>query len=144
LPVIRGRNFTDADGAPGVETVLINERLAEQYFPGEDPIGKRIRFTGRRLTPEQPKDVWRTIIGVTPTIRQGSVQDAYLNAVVYVPFRQDPDNGAYLLVRSTLPLDTISNAIRREVQAIDPDQPLRAAETLEQWIERDRWIYRIR
>jgi putative ABC transport system permease protein len=143
IPVIRGRNFTRTDGEPGAETVLINQRLADEFFPGEDPIGKRLRFTARRQTPDAPPQVWRTVIGVTPTIRQGSVRDAYLNAVVYVPFRQEPDNGAYLLVRSRLPLGAISNAVRSEVQAIDRNQPLRPAQTLEQWMARDRWLYRV-
>jgi hypothetical protein len=45
VPILHGRNFTDLDGQNGSETVLINERLAAKFFPGEDPIGKRLRFT---------------------------------------------------------------------------------------------------
>ncbi len=50
----RGRGFQDSDGAPGSETVIINERLASQFFPGEDPIGRRIRFVTREPAPNQP------------------------------------------------------------------------------------------
>ena len=49
--LLRGRGFEDADGAAGSETVIINERMASQYFPGEDPLGRRIRFVPRQPTP---------------------------------------------------------------------------------------------
>jgi ABC-type antimicrobial peptide transport system permease subunit len=87
--------------------------------------------------------VWRTIVGITPTIRQGSVEDGYLNAVVYTPLVQDVDRGAYLLVRSKLSLAVVSDLVRRELQAIDPNQPLRPGQTLEQWMASERWPYRV-
>jgi putative ABC transport system permease protein len=141
--IVRGRDFRTSDGAPGAEIVIINERMAAQFFGGEDPIGRRIRFTERQPTPNRPPEVWRTIVGVSPTIRHGSPQDAYLNSVVYVPYRQDAPRAASLLVRSTLPPDLITEVVRREVQAIDRDQPVFAAQTVEQMLSRDRWAYRV-
>ncbi len=148
IPVLRGRNFTAQDGASGTEAVLINERLAQQFFPGQDPLGKRIRFTGlgpgfRLKGPVPPPEAWRTIVGITPTIRQGSVKDAYLNSVVYTPFRQDADGAAYLVVRSRQTLGAVFNAVRQASQQIDPDQPVRAGQTLEQWAASEQWPYRV-
>jgi len=137
----RGRNFTDQDGAPGSETVLINERLAQQFFPGEDPLGKRIRFAPFR--PGGTPEIWRTIVGVTPTVRQGSFQDAYLNSVVYMPYRQDADGAAYLVVRSQQQIGAISDSVRRVVQRLDPNQPVRTGQTLEQWAASEHWPFRV-
>ena len=143
MSLLRGRGFTPRDGAAGAETVLINERLAAQLFPGADPVGKRLRFARRRPAPGQAPEAWRTVIGITPTIRQGSLQDGYLNAVVYTPYRQDPDGGAYLLVRSKLSPGAVSDAVRTTMRGIDPGQPLRPVQTLEQWMASERWPFRV-
>lgn len=79
---------------------------------------------------------------MSPSIRHGSSQDAYVNAVVYIPYRQDAPAAASLLMRSALPPASIVEAVRREVQAVDPDQPVRAMRTLPQILAADRWWYR--
>lgn len=141
MPLLRGRNFTAADGQTGSEAVLINERLAQQFFPGQDPIGQHLRFAP--LRPGGKADVWRTIVGITPTIRQGSFQDGYLSAVVYTPYQQEADGGAYLVVRSGMTPGALSQAVRRVIQTMDPDQPLRETMTLEQWMAAERWPHRV-
>ena len=84
VSVIRGRGFTDADGAAGAENVIINERMASEHFKTEDRIGKRIRFmqsapsTGQ---PAPPPAVWRTVIGIVPTIRHAQLADAVSSAM---------------------------------------------------------------
>lgn len=133
IGVLRGRSLAASDGA---ESVVVNEQFAGKYFPGQDALGQRLRVR-RGGTPE----AWRTIVGIVPTIRQGSVEDAYLNAVVYMPY--NGDRGAYVLVRSEQPLGAVSEWVRREVQAIDPRQPLRPGQTLEQWMASERWPYRV-
>jgi predicted permease len=149
----RGRTFHETDGAPGSETVIINERMAAQFFPGEDPMGKRLRFTERDplpatpvpASPEQGRGarVWRTIVGISPSIRHSSPQDAEPTGVVYMPFRQDPPAFASLLVRSRLPPGSVMDAARREVQAIDQDQPVFTIQTLDQMLAQARWPFRV-
>jgi hypothetical protein len=80
---VRGRNFQDFDGAPGAETVIINERLAAQFFPGEDPIGRRLRFTEREPPRATPVDAWRTIVGISGSILHGSSLDLYSARLIY-------------------------------------------------------------
>ena len=143
VKVFGGRDFTDLDGAPGLESVIVNQRLAERFFPGGDPIGRRIRFTERRPPPTQPPDVWRTIVGTVPDIRQGSPDDAYLNSVAYIPYRQETPATASLLVRSALPPGSVIDAVRRGVQAVDADQPVYAVQTVAQLMAADRWWYRL-
>ena len=139
----RGRGFQDSDGAPGSETVIINERLASQFFPGEDPIGRRIRFVAREPAPNQPTPPWSTIVGVSPTIRHSETRQVELNPVVYVPSRQEPPAGASLLVRSQLPPASLADSLRRGVQAVDADQPVFTIQTLDQMLNEDRWPFRV-
>ena len=140
--LLRGRRFTDTDGAPGAEAVIVNERFAAQFFPGEDPIGRRLRFTTRDPAPGAAADVWRTIVGVSPLIKQGSPDDGYVNAVVYLPYREQSPAAVSLLVRSALPPGAVMDAVRREVQAIDADQPVLAIQTLAQLLAQERWWQR--
>jgi predicted permease len=140
----QGRIFTETDGAPGSETVIVNQRFAAQFFAGEDPIGRRLRFPNDPSAPTtDPPAVWRTIVGISPSIRHSSPQDAEPAAVVYVPMRQEPTNFAALLVRSRVDPGVIMSAVRREVQAVDPDQPVFTVQTIEQMIAQQRWPYRV-
>ena len=139
----RGRSFQASDGAPGSETVIINERMASQFFPGEDPIGRRIRFVTREPAPNQPTPPWRTIVGICPTIRHSETRQVELNPVVYVPYRQEPPAGASLLVRSQLPPASLVDSLRRAVQAVDADQPVFTIQTLDQMLNADRWPFRV-
>jgi putative ABC transport system permease protein len=143
IKAVRGRTFDATDGAPGSETVIISERLASQFFPGENPVGRRLRFAQREPAPGQPPPVWRRIVGVTPSIRQGSPQDAHLNAVVYVPYRQDARGTVSWLIRSNLPIASTGEAVRRVVQQMDPDQPVFAMQTMDDHLRESRWPYRV-
>ena len=142
VPVIRGRTFQGTDDAPGAATVIINERLRAQFFPGEDPVGRRLRFVPRDWAAGAPRDVWRTIVGIVPSIKHGSAQDGYENAVVYIPYGQETPGDVSLLVRSSLPAESVVDAVRREVQAIDPDQPVWSVQTLSQVLADSRWWWR--
>lgn len=143
VPLSRGRTFRETDGASGSKTVIINERLASEFFNGEDPIGRRLRFLQRGTAPDDSAVPWRTIIGVAPSIRHGSPQDAYLNAVVYLPYREEAPAGASLMIRSTLPPGSVMDAVRREVRLIDPDQPVFTIRTLEEMQAESRWPHRV-
>ena len=141
----RGRSFAETDGAPGSETVIVNEQFAKQHLAGEDPIGRRIRFASapRPDQPNQPPPVWRTIVGLAPSIRHSSPQTVEPTAVAYVPYRQDPPSGVTLLVRSRLEPGAVMAAVRREVQAIDPDQPVFTVQTMDQLLAQARWPFRV-
>jgi predicted permease len=139
----RGRTFNETDGLPGSEAVIINERWAREQFPNEDPIGRRIRFVTRNPPANQPPPVWRAIVGISPSIRHSNPQDAEPPGVAYIPFRQEPPFGLQLLVRSSMEPGTVMNAVRREVQALDQDQPVFNIQTLEQMLAQQRWPFRV-
>jgi predicted permease len=152
VSVIRGRALTEADGATGAENVIINERMAAQHFTGEDPIGKRIRFMQPPPSPGQPPPAgqpapppptWRTIVGIVPTIRHGSPQEAEPPSVVYSAYRQEPPGFAWVMVRSALPPSSMMDAVRQAVSSVDPDQPVFNLRTLDQMLAQSMWPYRV-
>jgi predicted permease len=142
----RGHGFGAQDGSPGVETAIINERLAAELFAGVDPIGRRIKFPTPPSTPgqpPQPAEPWRTIIGVVPTLRHGNARETLPPQAVYVPARQEAPRSVTLIVRSRLEPGSVMNAVRREVQAVDPDQPIYEMRTMEDALSRNMWPYRV-
>jgi hypothetical protein len=86
---------------------------------------------------------WRLVIGVVPDVDHGSPQDGYVNATVYVPYREQAERSAWLLVRTTLGLDAVAAPIRRETQRLDPDLPVGSPRTIRDLLAQDRWTYRM-
>ena len=142
----RGRVFHDTDGAAGSETAIINEKLAADLFPKEDPIGRRIRFVAPPPQPGQPAPatpVWRTIVGISPTLRHSNNQSVEPTAVVYVPLRQDPTGFTMMVVRSRLEPGVVMAAVRREVALVDRDQPVFTVQTFDQILDQQMWPFRV-
>ncbi len=79
--------------------MIINQTLADQFFPGEDPIGKRIAWTGDVLRFTPISGDWRTIVGVVGNTQDGGL-DAEPAAVVFMPFAQELAIGGGLVIRA--------------------------------------------
>jgi putative ABC transport system permease protein len=126
--VARGRDFADQDGGEGRDSAIVNTRFAQIHFPGEDPIGRRIKLD-TATGPAQPT-AWLTIVGLSPVVlRQRAQQEP--EPVVYLPFRATPNATAALLVKGASAAGG-TEALRSAVRAIDPDVPLFRTMTLEQ------------
>ena len=138
--VLRGRAFDARDGAKGTEVVIVNQRFVARHFPGEDPIGRRIRFPDEDPDDDVP---WLTIVGVSPDIRHGNPRDRTIPDVAYVPVRQFGPSGATVIVRSRLDPASMVNAVRREVQRLDPDQAVGKPETVDQMLSQSAWPFRV-
>ncbi|MDP9186759.1 MAG: ABC transporter permease, partial [Verrucomicrobiota bacterium] len=125
-PLLRGRFFAESDNidAPGV--AIINDALAKKYWPNDDALGKRITFSDTR----KPDPKWLTIVGIVRSIRHRAL-DVDPQSEYYLPLAQDPERTMVLTVRSTQDPRTLTSAIRREIQSIDPDQPIANVRTLE-------------
>jgi predicted permease len=143
VPVLRGRDFHEADGRPGNETVIINQTMAERFFAGVDPIGSQLRFAPANDSTARPTEAWRTVVGISRNVPQGSAQDAFRNAVVYLPLRQEAPRTASVLIRSTLPPEAVMADVRRVVQSLDPDQPVFTIQTVAAVFAEERLIYEI-
>jgi putative ABC transport system permease protein len=127
IPLRRGRSFNaqDALGLP-VRPVLINESLANRRYPGQDPIGQRIRFGGR---PGRP---WDVIVGVVGDVKQTSLAVSQSDAV-YVTTAQWlwADGTQWLVVRTRGDAGALAPAIRQAIWSIDKDQPVVRVATME-------------
>jgi predicted permease len=144
IAIVRGRGFNEQDGKRGAEALVVDDRFAAMLFPGEDPVGRRVRFPNSPTATGQSEPVWRTIIGVSRSVgdlpEPGGLQPP---GALYIPYRQVAPSGAAVLVRSRLDPAAVMNAVRREVQQIDPDQPVFTVRTIEQQMAEATWPYRI-
>ncbi|MGE0812296.1 MAG: ADOP family duplicated permease [Vicinamibacterales bacterium] len=145
VPVARGRDFTPHDGAAGARSAIVNASFAARFFPGEDPLGRRIRFVRRDDDDgnQAPDPAWRTIVGVSGAVLQGPPSDAFRADVVYLPFRDEAPRASSLLLRAAIPPAAVMDAVRREVQAVDRDQPVFSVQTVDEILAGERSIYRI-
>jgi len=139
IPLLRGRAFTDADTATSPLAVIVNRTLAEKYWPGQDPIGKRIHIG----VAESPTP-WMTVVGEIGDIKQTSADAPTLNQL-YTPASQfKTDLGPFapsdmvsanygtIVVRGQMPPELMVNSLRATVHSIDPQLPLVHVETMEQ------------
>jgi putative ABC transport system permease protein len=125
IPVLKGRAFDAHDVMKAQNVIIINDTLARRYFPGTDPIGKRMT-----LNDENPKEEdWATIVGVVKDTKQRELSGEPA-AEMYLPFAQSPHRSMALMIRTTKP-ESVVNAVRRDVQALDPSVPLYGITTME-------------
>ena len=127
IAIRRGHAFTAADNSDAAPRVaIVSAGLASRIWPGEDPIGKRIRMGG-------PSNAWCTVVGVATNIHHRAL-DATESSQVYIPERQwqFADNIVAVVVRTAGDPAALARAVRAAVQAVDPAQPVTSLETMEQ------------
>jgi putative ABC transport system permease protein len=129
VPVLAGRPFSAADNAQAPKVVVVNETFARRFWPQQNPIGKRI-VVGRWTDPAE-------VIGVSADVRnKGLAQPT--QAQLYLAFPQLPWGNMNLLVRTTVPPLGMVSAVRAQIAAIDPDQPITGIQTVEALLEGSR------
>lgn len=127
IPLLRGRTLTATDSTTGAVGVVINETLAEEAWPDEDPIGKRFGFG------DPPP--WVTVVGVVGDVRQWGPEQPPL-AQAYLPYSKAWGGRGRLVIRVASDAMRIVPAIRREVLAVDPTQPPSDIATMDDRLER--------
>jgi predicted permease len=139
IPLLRGRFFTEADKAGAQLVVIVNHKLAQHFWPNQDPIGKRMRVgTAQMQTP------WLTVAGEVADIKLSSPDDP-TKEQYFIPVDQEeqaigalgsPDdlngNGGYIALRSLSRPELMENALRTAVLSIDPLLPLTQVQTMEE------------
>lgn len=125
IPLLKGRLFTDNDGAAAPKVILVNLEAARRFWPGEDPVGKRAGLGQFGF------EKGATVVGVVGDVRYGTI-DEPPGPDVYLPVAQLGRTGAYVFVRSHVGFGSLLSSIRHELQALDPDVPLIEPRTLEE------------
>lgn len=116
-PDVSGRDFDDRDDTTSPPVVIVNRSAAERFWPGQDPVGTRLR-----LKEASGQGAWRTVIGVAPNIMQGDATRQNFRPVIYVAFRQQPGGvRAFVFVRSALAPDDLAQGVLSQVRSLDPD-----------------------
>jgi putative ABC transport system permease protein len=124
--LVRGRLFTAADGMDAPHVALVNETMARTYWPGQDPIGRRIRQGG----PARP---WITIVGIVADVRHNGLE-VEIKEKFYRPHGQFPFpvRNMNVVVKSTGDPMALAAPVRAEVRAIDPNLPVANVRTMEE------------
>jgi predicted permease len=128
IPVLLGRGFQASDSANATRVIVVNETLTRQFWPGESPIGKRLRWTNG--FGDQP---YMQVVGVVRDGKYGSLQGK-TGPFLYVPFAQKFDPDMKVVVRSHGDVNAAIAAVRQQVQALDPELPVPNLDTMEQHI----------
>src|SRR5262249_55411823 len=123
VPLMQGRNFSEADKADSTQVVIINQSLAEKLFGGRNPVGRRLLFTG---FPNQSV----AIVGVVGDVKTTGLDQA-VRPVLYYPFTQNASTFANLVVRTKADAAAMANAVRNECRALEPDVALFNVQTME-------------
>ncbi|HYP27480.1 MAG TPA: ABC transporter permease [Blastocatellia bacterium] len=126
-----GRAFTESDRAGGQNVMIVNDVFAERMFPNEDPLGKVVVTRRGQSLP-------RVIVGVVKEVKHFQVDDA-ARMQMYVPYAQLPSSFMGLVIKASAEPAGLIAAVRKEILAIDPDQPITRVITMEQMVS-DRLI----
>ena len=139
IQVIRGRTFTEQDGISGIPTMIVDEDFARRYWPDQDPIGQRIRYgPGPRET--QPA---ATIVGVVRHVKLEKLTEQGGNVQAYLPYGAGFPTRMMIVARTAGDPASLVAGARRQVLALDPDQPIHRVNTLADLRERSGSSHRL-
>jgi putative ABC transport system permease protein len=128
IPLLSGRGFTERDSPEAPRVALISETLARRVWPNADPLGKRIRLGGA-------EDPLLTIVGIVGDVRHLGLDDAP-QMQAYVPHAQWTTSFVQLVVRTTTDPAAAASSVRREVWAVDKDQPVYDVATMQERVSK--------
>ena len=125
IPLLQGRTFTEQELTQASHVVMINEAMARDFFPGENPLGKRVTIA------MQNENLPNEIIGVVRDVRHVGLETP-ARAMTYWPYPELVYSGMTLVVRAETEPLALADAVRREVLALDKDQPIADVITMDQ------------
>jgi predicted permease len=152
VPLRSGREFTDRDAPDSPGVIIVNETLAHRYWPGENPIGKRVTLDDPRVpvTPNTPGPQWATIVGVVKDLKQDSWMDAPSNEV-FLPFQQSrsfyssisgPFTSMTFVMRSSVEPQSLLSSAQAAIRGLDRSLPVSNITTMEQVVADALWQQR--
>jgi len=129
IPLLRGRLFEEQDTIDTQRVILVDEFMAAQLWPGQDPIGKRVRLGDSKSTAP-----WRTVVGVVGRVKQYGL-DSDPRIALYFPHMQSGSRALYVTVKAAGEPAALAAAIKREIRALDPELPIYRLRRMGQWVE---------
>jgi putative ABC transport system permease protein len=120
-PLLRGRTFNERDTKDSPRVIIIDQAMADQFFPGEDPIGKRLAVDAGN---DEEGNVMSEIVGVVARMRFHAIDEMAPLPVIYCSMAQAQRPSLGLFVRSNLSTASLNKSIRDSVNSIDPSQPV--------------------
>jgi predicted permease len=138
IPLLQGRLLTDVDREGGLPVAVIDESMAAQFWPGEDPIGKRVSFESPPGTPDgSPDRLYRTVVGVVKNVRHYELETPS-RIQIYVAAHQSGQawtRSMQVLVGTRADPRMLSEPLRQQVAAIDGDVPFSRVQTMEGYLD---------
>jgi predicted permease len=129
IPLRRGRFFTEQDDLTKPIVVIVDEHMADELWPGQNPVGKRIH-----IVELESKDPWQTVVGVVGRVKQDSL-DSDPRIAFYVPHTQFPTRAMTVALRSSVNPAAMVGAVKNELRNLDPDLPMYSVRTMEQRVD---------
>jgi putative ABC transport system permease protein len=128
IPRLSGREFTRRDGPDTPLVVIVDETLAQRYWPNDDPIGRRLKFGDY-----SSESAWREVVGVVGHVKvNGVIREAL--SQFYIPHGQDNDLGYHVVVKTDGAPTRLVEPVRRAVLTIDPAQPISGINTMTEYL----------
>jgi putative ABC transport system permease protein len=139
IALVRGRTFSEHDSPANPLVIVVDESAVERFWPGQDPIGRRVAFEARGESPGDPQIVWREIVGVVRRVRHYDLTSENDRFQVYVPYTQPPLYyrtlpAMALMVRTEGDPSAATASIRSQVAALDPDLPVYLVRTMTEYV----------
>jgi putative ABC transport system permease protein len=128
IRIVKGRSFTERDDERAAPVVIINETMAAKYWPGENPIGKRVTLAYNNTPP-------REIVGIAADVKQTNLTDA-VAAQMYTPFVQSPWPFITAAVRTPAAPEAAAGSLRQVMARLDPEQAAGDIRTYDQYLSR--------
>lgn len=146
VPIVRGRAFNSSDGRHGDKVAIVNRRFTSKYWPGQDPIGKRVGIVIE--SPWEPtRQEWATIVGEASDIKQNSgfnSNQAEIEPLIYIPHLQDQQSRwMAVLARAKGDAHALARPLRDAVQKVNSDLPVERVATLPEFFAEQRWFMRL-
>ena len=126
VPVIKGRLFDEHDTEKSLPVIVIDEKMARNYWPNSNPVGSRIKF-GRA----DSEDPWMTVVGVVGSVKQYDLESES-RVTLYLPTAQALGGTMYLVARTSVAPSSLAASITSEVRSLDPNIPIFDVKTMDQ------------
>jgi len=135
IPLVRGREITNADSTDSEPVVMINQTMARRIWGDDDPIGQHIWF-GKPMGPASMEPAPRRVVGIVSDVIETALEQTEANSTMYVPYAQThgPADGATFAIRTSQDPHTLTPAVREILHSLAPDLPLRAPKTMDELV----------